>query len=97
MLTCIYTAMKAGTTVFENEEAIMIHLNKRFFDTHTGQEAKAGEYLAIEKTGKVDVFGADTYRSTKGSFKRCKTAFEKYSPKWMTKIQSWKDGSWKSN
>lgn len=42
---------------------------------------KTGEYIAIEKIIRGNGFGISPFyhKSTKGNFKRCKNAFEKYS------------------
>ena len=43
---------------------------------------KAGEYLAVSKDEKMDVWTDYYFNSTKGNYKRCEKAFEKYSPKY---------------
>lgn len=59
--------------VLENSEAELIY------------NETTGEYIAIEKAVTYTNYG-DCWHSTKGSFKRCKKAFEKYSPKSMAAI-----------
>ena len=86
MLTEIHKARECGTIAMETEEALLLYMNKKFFDNHTGQEVKPGEYLAIEKAYSYDIWGADVYKSTKGTFKRAMRAFEKYSPKFIKEM-----------
>lgn len=45
---------------------------------------KAGEYIAVSRECKMDVWTSDYFNSTKGSYKRCEKAWKKYSPKWTT-------------
>lgn len=60
-----------ASKVYENSEALVIHL-------------KDGQYLAIDKQLKGDEYVYGLYRrSTTGNLKRCKKAFEKYSPRTM--------------
>lgn len=87
MLTEIHKARKCGMVVMETEEALLLCMSEKFFDNHTGQEAKPGEYLAIEKAFSYDIFGADVYKSTKGTYKRAMKAFEKYSPKFIKEME----------
>lgn len=80
MLTEIHKARSCGMVVMETEEAMLLCMGKKFFDNHTGQEVKPGEYLAVEKASTCDIFGADVYKSTKGNYRRAMKAFERYSP-----------------
>ena len=86
MLTEIDKALKCGTILMDTDEAYLLCMHENFFDNHTGQDVKKGQWLAIEKAWGYDIFGAITYRSTKGSYKRCDKAFEKYSPKYVKEI-----------
>lgn len=55
--------------VLENDKAVVV-----YFEID-------GKYMAIEKatSGKEYTFSGLYHRSTRGDFKRCKKAFEKYS------------------
>lgn len=60
--------------VLENDEAVVIHID-------------AEMYIAIskEEKGTQYSFSGLYHNSTEGNFKKCKRAFEKYSPKMMEK------------
>ncbi len=87
MLTEIHRVRKCGMVVMETDEALLLCMNKEFFDRHTEQKVKPGEYLAIEKAFSYDIFGADVYKSTKGTFKRAMKAFKKYSPVFFKEME----------
>lgn len=68
-----------------------LHRSSNFLKVLDNSEAEViynrttGEYIAIEKAVTYTNYG-DCWHSTKGSFKRCKKAFEKYSPKTFSAI-----------
>lgn len=55
--------------VYENADAVLLYFERR------------GEYMAIDKNLRGEEYGKypQYYRSTSGTFKKCKAAFEKYS------------------
>ena len=63
--------------VLENSEAFVVYFER------------CGDYMAIDKEtrGKEYTLGGLYNRSTSGDFKRCKKAFEKYSPKTMQALR----------
>jgi hypothetical protein len=65
------------TVCYENTEACMAR-NNRY-----------GDYIAYEKEMRGNGYGISPFyhRSTRGDFKRCKKAFEKYSPKTMQALR----------
>lgn len=73
-----FHSMRVGTKVLENNEAVVLYFER------------SGKYEAIEKrlSGKEYTYSGLYHRSTSGDFKRCKKAFEKYSPKTMMALQS---------
>ena len=62
--------------VYENEEAVMVYICEDYYMA-VSKELKGEEYT----------YSGLYYNSTKGNFKRCKKAFEKYSPKTMKALQ----------
>lgn len=60
---------KIAQKVLENRKAVVVYFEL------------SGSYMAIEKqtSGKEYTFSGLYHRSTRGDFKRCKKAFEKYS------------------
>lgn len=66
------------TMCFENAEACMARHNR------------TGEYIAYEKQMRGNGYGISPFyhRSTTGTFKRAKKAFEKYSPNTMNAIRT---------
>ena len=72
-----FDSEQIGKKVLENKEAFVI-----YFEI-------GGSYMAVDKTikGKEYTFSGLYHRSTSGDFKRCKKAFEKYSPESMKMIQ----------
>ena len=58
------------------------------FGENYNLKLKAGEYIAVSREPKMDVWSDTYFNSTKGSYERCNKAFEKYSPEttaWMRK------------
>lgn len=73
------------TPVLENKEAILYYAENGASTSGNNYdlELKPGEYIAVSKEIKEDVWTAEVQNSTKGNFKRAKKAFEKYSPETM--------------
>lgn len=85
--SALNTALNTGNLVkvLENPEATLYYAEKDIETCGSNYDIKlkAGEYIAISKDEKTDVWTEWYYNSTKGSYKRCEKAWEKYSPEWM--------------
>ena len=93
MIVDYYGALESGTKVLENKEAVLLYMENGWwdgqnFDFDKRQVVEPGEYLAIEKKAGWNAWigCVEVRKSTKGNFKRCKKAFEKYSPNEMAKL-----------
>lgn len=76
--------------VLENKEADLYYAEEDMesWGYNYNVELKKGEYIAVSREVKMDVWTDDYFNSTKGSYKRCEKAWEKYSPEtmaWMRK------------
>ena len=81
----LFEARNKLTKVYENNEAVMYYAENAVYTCghNYNLDLKAGEYIAVSKEVKADVWTVNVQNSTKGNFRRAKKAFEKYSPKMM--------------
>ena len=70
---------KSFDKVLENDEAMLVYFRDDY-------------YMAISKQrkGMEYTYSGFYYNSTCGDFKRCKKAFEKYSPETMKRLSAWR-------
>lgn len=81
---------KALRAVNSNDEATIYYAEEPVIVTGYAHGVKldAGQYITVSRKETYGVFGDSYFYSTQGSYKRCRKAWMKYSPRMVKRLQA---------